>query len=90
MRSISEVAIASLGIILHLEGDGFTKVFKIIATHNKIEYWATHHLKMADLECGQYASYAWTMGNYHCGIKQITKLKDPCLALLVLNAITLI
>jgi hypothetical protein len=75
LRSISEVEINPDGNSVHLEGYGLIKVFKIVATDGDIEYWATNHLDMTDLERVKYAGYAWTIENYHRGIKQYTNIE---------------
>jgi putative transposase len=70
LRAISKVEIAPSGTIVHLEGYGLIKVFKIAVTHDNIEYWATNDLQMSDLQRVKVAGFSWTIENYHRGIKQ--------------------
>jgi hypothetical protein len=70
LRPVSEVEIGASGRVVWLEGYGLVRVFKIVATDGDIELWATNHLEMEDLERVKWASFAWTIENYHCGLKQ--------------------
>ena len=68
--AISTVEIGPAGRILWLEGYGLVRVFKIVATDGDIELWATNDLQMNDLVRVKWAGYAWTIENYHRGLKQ--------------------
>jgi hypothetical protein len=70
LRPVSEVEIGASGRVVCLEGYGLVRVFKIVATDGDIELWATNHLEMGDLERVKWASFAWTIENYHRGLKQ--------------------
>jgi hypothetical protein len=69
-RPISEVEIAAGGIVVHLKGYGFIKVFKIVAPNGDIDYWATNDLEMSQLRRLQLAEFAWSIEEYHRGLKQ--------------------
>jgi putative transposase len=70
LSAVSEVEIAAQGRIDWLEGYGLIRVFKIVATDGDVELWATNHLEMSDLERVKWASFSWTIENYHRGSKQ--------------------
>jgi putative transposase len=70
LRAVSEVEIGASGRVVWLEGYGLVRVFKIVATDGDIELWATNHLEMTDLERVKWASFSWTIENYHRGLKQ--------------------
>ena len=70
LRAVSEVEIGESGRVVWLEGFGLIRVFKIVATDGDIELWATNKVEMGDLERVKWASAAWTIENYHRGIKQ--------------------
>jgi len=70
LRPLSTVEIGEQGRVVWLEGYGLVRVFKIVATDGDVELWVTNHLEMADLERVKWASFAWTIENYHRGIKQ--------------------
>ncbi len=70
LRSVSEVEIGASGRVVWLEGYGLVRVFKIVATDGDIEWWETNKVEMSDLERIKWASFAWTIENYHRGIKQ--------------------
>ncbi len=45
-RPILDLLIPRHGAVVHLEGYGFIKVFKIVTLNGDIEYWATDNLTM--------------------------------------------
>ncbi len=67
---ISAVEIGEHGRVVWLEGYGLICVFKIVATDGDIEYWATNKTDMSALERVKWANFAWTIENYHRGVKQ--------------------
>jgi len=67
---LNQVDIAETGLIVHLKGYGLIKVFKMVATDDNIEYWATNDLHMIDLLRLKLAELAWMIETYHRGIKQ--------------------
>ena len=69
-RALSTVEIDATGTVVHLRGFGFIKVFKIVVTQNRIEYWATNDLQMNELTRLKFAQLAWMIETYHRGIKQ--------------------
>jgi len=73
--AISQVDIGEAGRIVHLQGYGLIRVFKIVATDGDIEYWASNDLQMNELRRIKYANYAWTIENYHRGIKQFCNVE---------------
>jgi putative transposase len=70
LQAISTVEIDERGRVVWLEGYGLIRVFKIVATDGNIEWWATNHLEMTDLERVKWAGFSWTIENYHRGLKQ--------------------
>jgi hypothetical protein len=70
LRAISCVEIGTTGRVVWLEGYGLVRVFKIVATDGDVELWATNKVEMSDLERVKVASFAWTIENYHRGLKQ--------------------
>jgi putative transposase len=69
-RAVSETAIAAAGTVVHLEGFGSIRVFKVVSRDGDIEYWATNDLEMDELGRLTYAERAWAIENYHRGLKQ--------------------
>jgi putative transposase len=67
---VSRTAIASSGTVVHLEGYGLIRVFKIVSRDRDIEYWATNDLAMDELERLRLAERCWAVENYHRGLKQ--------------------
>jgi DDE superfamily endonuclease len=70
LRAVSQTAIASGGTVVHLEGYGLIRVFKIVSRDRDIEYWATNDLEMDELERLRLADRYWAVENYHRGLKQ--------------------
>ena len=69
-RPLNQVDLAEAGTVVHLQGYGLIKVFKIVRTDDDIEYWATNDLQMNDLQRLKYAEISWMIETYHRGIKQ--------------------
>ena len=76
-RSISECAIAATGTVVHLEGFGLVKAFRIVATDGDTEHWITNDLGMEDAARLGFAERAWGIEEYHRGLKQHTAV-DRC------------
>ena len=70
LRAISEVEVGTAGRVVWLEGYGLIRIFKTVATDGDVELWATNKVEMNDLERVKWAGFAWTIENYHRGIKQ--------------------
>jgi hypothetical protein len=70
LRAVSEVEIGESGRVVWLEGYGLVRVFNLVATDGDIELWATNRVEMRDLERVKWAGFAWTIENYHRGLKQ--------------------
>lgn len=69
-RAVSETAIDEAGTVVHLEGFGSIRVFKVVSRDGDIEYWATNDLGMDHLARLAYGEWAWGIENYHRGLKQ--------------------
>jgi putative transposase len=69
-RAVSEVAIAATGTVVHLEGFGPIRVFRVVSRDGDTEHWATNDLEMDELTRLGYAERAWAIENDHRGLKQ--------------------
>jgi hypothetical protein len=69
-RSLDEVAIASGGTEVHLQGYGLTRVFRIDAPDGVADYWATDDLAMDPGRRQHYAEISFAIENYHRELKQ--------------------
>jgi putative transposase len=74
-RSISECVIAATGTVVHVEGFGFVKAFRLVAPNGDTEHWITNDLAMDDLTRLTYAQRAWAIEEYHRGLKQCTEVE---------------
>ena len=74
-RSISACAIAATGTVVHLEGFGLVKAFRIVAPTGSTEHWITNDLGMTDLTRRTFAERAWQIEEYHRGLKQATEVE---------------
>ncbi len=70
LRAVSAVATDECGCVVHLKGYGMIRLFKIVAPDGDIEWWATNDLQMSEMGRVKVAGFAWTIENYHRGIKQ--------------------
>lgn len=71
-RPISECAIAATGTVVHLEGFGLVKAFRIAARDGGTEHWITNDLDMGEAARLAFAERAWGIEEYHRGLKQCT------------------
>ena len=74
-RAVSELIIPVSGLIVHLKGYGWIKVFRTVATNGDAEYWATNQLDMTIQQAADYALDAWQIEVYHRGLKQFTGIE---------------
>jgi putative transposase len=75
LMALGQVEISEDGSLVHLQGYGLIRVFKIVATDGDIQYWVTNDLQMSELIRIKYANYAWTIEDYHRGIKQFCNME---------------
>ena len=75
LRALEECVLAASGTVVHLEGYGFIKVFRIVAKDGTTEYWATSNLGMDELERLRLAEASWRIEEYHRGLKQVTNVE---------------
>ena len=71
-RPIQECVIAATGTIVHLEGFGLVKAFRIATTDGGTEHWITNDLGMDEATRLMFAERAWGIEEYHRGLKQCT------------------
>lgn len=74
-RAIAELPIAAAGTVVHLEGFGLVKAFRIVATNGDTEHWITDDLSMDEVTRVGYAERAWAIEEYHRGLKQCTEVE---------------
>jgi hypothetical protein len=74
-RAIAELPIAAGGTVVHLEGFGLVKAFRIVATNGDTEHWITDDLSMGQVGRLAYAERAWAIEEYHRGLKQCTEVE---------------
>ncbi len=70
LRAASLIETDERGTLVHLKGYGLIRLFKIVARDGDVEWWATNDLEMSEMARVRFASFAWTIENYHRGIKQ--------------------
>lgn len=76
-RPISACAIGARGTVVHLEGFGLVKAFRIVTTDGDTEHWITNDLQMDETTRLALAERAWGVEEYHRGLKQHTAV-DRC------------
>jgi hypothetical protein len=69
-RPVRDWPLAASGTVVHLEGFGLIKVFRIVATNGHTEHWITNDLGMDEGTRLAYAEQAWGIEEYHRGLKQ--------------------
>lgn len=76
-RAIAECDIAATGTVVHLEGFGLVKAFRMVAPDGDTEHWITNDLGMDEVARQGWAEHAWGIEEYHRGLKQHTAV-DRC------------
>jgi putative transposase len=71
-RPIEQGPIAPAGTVVHLEGFGLVKAFRIATTDRGTEYGITNDLAMDEMTRLMFAERAWGIEEYHRGLKQCT------------------
>lgn len=74
-KAICNQPIASTGTVVHVEGFGLVKAFRLAATNGGTEYWITNDLTMDELTRVTYAGRSWAIEEYHRGLKQHTEVE---------------
>jgi hypothetical protein len=74
-RPIGEQPITPTGTVVHVEGFGLVKAFRIDVPNGDTEYWITDDLAMDELTRVTYAQRAWAIEEYHRGLKQATEVE---------------
>jgi hypothetical protein len=74
-RAVSDLIIPVSGLIVHLKGYGWIKLFRTVGTNGDAEYWATSKLDMTIQQAADYALDAWQIEVYHRGLKQFTGIE---------------
>ena len=69
-KAVGETAIEAGGTVVHLQGYGLIRVFRIVSKDGDTEHWATDDLEMDDLTRLGLAERTWAIEDYHRGLKQ--------------------
>ena len=76
-RAIQTCDIAATGAVVHLEGFGLVKAFRIVAPNGDTEHWITNDLGMGEGARLAFAERAWGIEEYHRGLNQHSAV-DRC------------
>ena len=68
--SLENLTIQDKGLIVHLKGYGFIKVFKRVSDERGVEYFATNDISLAMSDVERIYSRRWKVEEYHQGLKQ--------------------
>ncbi len=74
-RAVSDLAFATSSLVVHLQGFGSVRVFKVVSRDGDIEYWATNDLAMSDLRRLELAERSWAIEEYHRAVKQCCNIE---------------
>jgi putative transposase len=67
---LEEIDIREGGIILHLKGYGFIKVFKTVSQQRGVEYYGTNDINLTKSDAERIYGRRWKIEEYHRGLKQ--------------------
>ena len=69
-QAVADVLIEPTGTIVHLEGFGSIRVFKVVSQDGDIGYWATNDVAMDETRRLELAERSWSIEEYHRALKQ--------------------
>src|SRR5262245_41302457 len=70
LRPVGQVLIAASGTVVHLQGYGLVKVFRIVAPDGDTQHGASNDLGVDELTRLSLAELSWGIEEYHRGLKQ--------------------
>lgn len=70
LRPVAQVPSPPEGAVVHLKGYGLIRLFTIVTPDGDSQWWATSDLEMRPLTRVRFAGYAWSIEQYHRGLKQ--------------------
>lgn len=73
--AVSACDIAASGTVVHLEGYGLVKVFRIVAKDGTTAHWATSNLELDERDRLRLVDASWRIEEYHRGLKQVTNVE---------------
>jgi putative transposase len=74
-RAVALTPIDPAGTVVHLEGFGSIKVFKVVSRDGDVEYWATNDLTMSESGRLELAERCWAVEEYHRALKQCCNIE---------------
>ena len=69
-QAVADAPIEPTGTIVHLEGFGSIRVFKVVSQDGDVGYWATNDLMMDELRRFELAEWSWSIEEDHRALKQ--------------------
>jgi len=69
-RPLEHWSIDAAGTVVHLQGYGAVRVFRVTRADGEVQYWATNDLGMTEVQRLALAELAWSIEEYHRGLKQ--------------------
>lgn len=73
--AIDALAIPASGLVVHLRGYGFIRVFRLVDPHGHAQHWATSQLELTEDTRRSQAERAWCIEEYHRSLKQFTGIE---------------
>jgi len=74
-QAVADLPFVTAAIVVHLQGFGSVKVFKVVSRDGNIEYWATNDLAMDELRRLELAERSWAVEEYHRALKQCCNIE---------------
>lgn len=67
---LDELTFSKEGIVVHLKGYGFVKIFKKVSKERGVEYYATNDINLSMSDVESIYGKRWKIEEYHQGLKQ--------------------
>jgi putative transposase len=75
-QAVAAIPIPAEGAVVHLEGFGSIRVFKVVSRDGDVEYWATNDQTMDELRRLELAERSWAVEEYHRVLKQCCQARS--------------
>lgn len=69
-QHLEDLDIPETGLVVHLRGYGFIKVFKSVSPQRGVEYYGTNDLNLTHVDVERIYGRRWKIEEYHRGLKQ--------------------
>ena len=74
-RAVSELVLDGPSVVVHLQGFGSVRVFRVVSRDGNTEHWVTNDLEMSELRRLELAERSWAIEEYYRALKQCCNIE---------------